>query len=356
MDQFIGDIGVHSFLAKAPGNPLIWRGFLASLTEQLNSDSSALLVTDLAKQENTHFLYSSDISDEYQDKYHKQLNKQDKFNCFISKNPGKVFCNQNSIIDYCNETVTQFPSPEHQCYRFGVSIPCNQQYSLNLLINRKTVFNDWEQSQITQVLDALIFSLEKAVHEECQVKMKSQLIDYLGNQFDEYLIIDRELNILFADPVYISIISQLDCVDISADRFAMKCPKIEMRLLSYIKKNEGLISVHKQCHSCQISLIPITHLKNLYQWECFKDSFVLTFTHDKANNPALERLRKLYQLSQCEATCAMHFMQTPSISEIADNLCRSQDTVRNHMKHIMHKMEVHSQAELMKKLITLLAL
>jgi len=85
MDQVIGDIGFHSFLAKAPGNPLIWRGFLTALTEQLNSDSSALLMTDLAKQENTHFLFSVDISDEYQDKYHKQLNKQQLMPCILCR-------------------------------------------------------------------------------------------------------------------------------------------------------------------------------------------------------------------------------------------------------------------------------
>ncbi len=57
-----------------------------------------------------------------------------------------------------------------------------------------------------------------------------------------------------------------------------------------------------------------------------------------------------------KALCALDFLQTPSISEISESNFRSEATVRNHMKHIMQKMEVHNQAALMKKLITLAAL
>ncbi len=46
----------------------------------------------------------------------------------------------------------------------------------------------------------------------------------------------------------------------------------------------------------------------------------------------------------------MDFILTPSIAEIAENNFRSEDTIRNHIKHIMQKMDVHNQAALMKKL------
>ncbi|NOR80520.1 MAG: hypothetical protein GQ529_06750 [Methyloprofundus sp.] len=49
-------------------------------------------------------------------------------------------------------------------------------------------------------------------------------------------------------------------------------------------------------------------------------------------------------------------MKTPSIHDVATKTYRSQETVRNHIKHTMQKMDVHNQAELMKKLITLAAL
>lgn len=148
---------------------------------------------------------------------------------------------------------------------------------------------------------------------------------------------------------------QMDCVKITENRFGMKNPVIEQRLKSLITQNQSA-SIHNQCQSCQIILLPIASLKNLYPWECYEDGFIVTFTHNKQENPALERLVALYQLSHCEAVCALHFMQTPSITDIASTTYRSQETVRNHLKHVMQKMDVHSQAELMKELMALASL
>ena len=353
MDQNAGDADLGSILANAPGNPLVWNRFLSQLARQLACDSSALIVTDLVAKEKTHFLFTSNIPPAYQEQYQNTLNRLDHFNYFISKTPHQVFCNQTLTGE---ELKNDFIPPSGQNYRFGVSIPCNHNHSLSLLVNRKDAFNDQELQRITLVLQSLIPSLDEAVHAEQRHKINSQMIHFIDGHFDGYIIVDHELNILFSDPVYISLISQLDCVIISGNRFGMKNPAIEQRLLSLIGNNEGAASIHNQCHSCQITLIPISSLKNLYQWECYKDGFILTFTHDKEKNPAIARLTEIYHLSRCEAVCALHFMKNPSIPDIAINTFRSQETVRNHIKHTMQKMDAHSQAELMKKLISLAVL
>lgn len=355
MDQIANGVDLNSILANAPGNPLIWNRFLTELTRQLNCDSSALLVTDLIERENTHFLFSTHIPLDYQEQYENTLNRLDVFNYFISKTPYHVFCNQTLKDAYFEEVKSDFIPPCGQNYRFGVSIPCNHKHSLSLLVNREEAFNDEERQRVTRVLQSIISFLDEAIHAEQRHKINSQLIHTIGNHFDGYIIVDHELNILFSDPVYTSIISQLDCVKISENRFGMKAPAIEQRLLSLIENNEEA-TIHNQCPSCQITLIPISSLKNLYQWECYKDGFILTFTHNKEKNPAIDRLTEIYHLSRCEAVCALHFMKTPSIPVVATNTHRSQETVRNHIKHTMQKMDVHSQAELMKKLITLAAL
>jgi hypothetical protein len=56
MAQLADAIDLNSILANAPGNALIWNRFLSELALQLSCDSSVLLVTDLIKRENTHFL------------------------------------------------------------------------------------------------------------------------------------------------------------------------------------------------------------------------------------------------------------------------------------------------------------
>lgn len=356
MDQYTDSVDLNSLLKNAAGNPLIWNRFLTELITQLKCDSSMLLVTDLFKREKSHFLFSTNIPQTYQTQYENKLNKLDCFNYFISKNPQHVFCNQTLETSYFEEIENSFIAVNDQKHRFGISIPCTHNHSLNLLVNRKKVFNTEEIQLITQVLQNIVQPLKQAIHAEQHHKINTQLLHYIGDHFDGFIIVDRQLNILFSDTLYVSIIGHLDCVKISEGRFSMKNPAIEQQLLSLIESKQTIASIHNQCHSCKITLIPISSLDNLYQWECYKDGFILTFTHDKEKNPTIKRLTEIYHLSKCEAMCAMHFMQTPSIPEIATGTYRSQETVRNHIKHTMQKMDVHNQAELMKKLITLAAL
>ena len=347
---------LNSLLFQAPGNFFIWNRFLAQLTLQLNCDSSALLVTDLIQPENTHFLFNANIPQEYQQQYENKLNTLDAFNHFISKNPQQVFCNQNLKNNHGNKTKGEFINAEEQNYRFGVSIPCNHSHAFNLLLNRKKMFNDVELHRVTRYLKSIIPSLETALYEEQRLKIDSQLFNYTGVHFDGYIIIDRGLNILFLNPDHSSFIGQLDCVNVSGNRLCVNNPAIEQQLLSLIKKDDKAASIHNQCHSCQITLVPMSSLENLYQWECYKDGFILMFTHENKKNAIIDRLGEIFQLSRCEAICALNFMNTPSIQDIAASTYRSEETIRNHIKRTMQKMDVHNQAELMKKLITLAVL
>lgn len=352
MDQVATKIDLNLILANAPGNTLIWNRFLEELAQQLNSESSALLVTDLHNLEDTHFLFSANIPTEYKDQYENGLNKLDHFNHVISKDPKQIHFSQNVQ----QEDSESLPPPSNLAYKIGVSIPCNQNHALSLIINRKHAYNNQEQQQYSLLLQSIIPELEEAMHGEQRDKINSQILHYMGDHFDGYIIIDRHLNILFSDPIYTSIISQLDCVNIAENRLQMNNPQVAQKLAKLIQKNHEAGSVHSESHACRITLIPISSLQNLYKWECFKDGFILTFTHDKDKNPSLNRLTDIYHLSRCEALCALNFMKTPSISDVATNTYRSQETVRNHIKHTMQKMDVHNQAELMKKLITLSAL
>jgi len=194
------------------------------------------------------------------------------------------------------------------------------------------------------------------MHGEQRYKINSQLPHYISDHYDGYIIVDRQLNILFSDSLYTPILDQLECMQISNNKIQIKNTALKQQLFSLLEDNTQVTSLHNQCQSCQITLIAINALENLYQWECYRDGFILAFTHDQAQDPSISRLIKIHQLSRCEAICALHFMKTPSIADVANNTFRSQNTVRNHIKHIMQKMDVHSQAELMKKLITLASL
>lgn len=350
-------LDLYSILTLAPNNSLIWTRFLEELTCQMNCDSSMLLVTDLIKRRKTHFLFSSHISQKYQERYVSELNRWDLFNYFICKNPRQVFCNQSLMNVEDKEEKGYFIPPGGQKYRFGVSIPCNHAHFLNLLVNRKSGFDTKEQQGVTKFLQPLVSIIEKILCLEQRHIINAQLQLSTGNYFNGFIIIDRELNILFYDPLYTAIISQLDCVSVLGGRFDIKIKAVKQHLLSLIDNNETA-SIHNQCQSCQIMLLPISAMtvKDLYPWECYSDDFIITFTHDKEKNPIIDRLTNFFRLSRSEAICALRFMQTPSVSGIATKTCRSTETIRNHLKHTMQKMNVHNQAELMKKLIAFSAL
>ncbi len=356
MDQIAESLELDLILTNVPGKPLLWKRFLTELTRLLNCDSSFLLISDLSERGNTIFFSSAFISEEYQQQYENKLNKLDAFNYFVCKKPLTVFCNHSTDSDEINTGDADFTAPEGQCYRFGVSIHCHQNYSLCLFVNRLQAFDEREKRQAERVIQTLLPSLEEAFFEEQRYKIESQLIYYFDNHFDSYVIIDKDLTVLFTDPVYSYMITQLDCVEINENRFIIKKTAVKQRLLSLIKRGNKVASIHSQCQNCQITLIPIAILKNLYHWECYKNGFIITFTHNKNNNRSLARLTEIYQLSHCEAACALDFMRTPSIQEVATNTFRSQETIRNHIKRTMQKMDVHNQAELMKKLLTLASL
>lgn len=357
MNLITKDKCLTEILENVPGNPLLWTQFLSELALLLNCDSCVLLVTDLVDRGKTRFLYSANISQEYQNEYEHKLNKVDSFNFYISKNALQVFSNLVLMNGRSIQLESDFIPFDEQYFRFGLSIPCSENHSLNLLLNRKQAFNDEGHQRVVNVLQKLIPSLENAMHAEQRYKISSQLIHYIDDYFDGYIIVDRELNVLFSDPLNTSIISQMESVKFKGNRFGFENKIIEQRLLTLIESNETVdTSIYSQNQSCQITLIPISSLQNLYQWECYKDGFILTFTKDKEKNPTIDRLVDIYHLSKCEAVCALHFIKTPSISDIAKRTFRSQETVRNHIKHTMQKMDVHNQAALMKKLLILATL
>ena len=356
MDQFSYGFGLINLLRDAPGNPAIWEKFLTQLTKQLSCDASFLLISNLINRDKTHFLFHFNINAEQLERYERHYKRLDLFNFFVGNNPRQVFCSQDSAFEAFNDVAeekhvisSEFP------YRLGFSIPCNHHF-LSLHISCHRPFSKHELQRNTRVLRAIISPLEEAIHDEQQQKIHSQLIHHSHLPFDGYLIIDQHLNIVLTDPVYNVIFTTLDCLDINKNQLSINDNTLKKALLAQISSPKEQFEAPHVCTNCRIGLLPVKALDNLYSWECFKDNFILTFSSTKYHDSTLARLMEIHVLSKSEALCALHFINTPSIADIADKTSRSQDTVRNHIKRIMHKMDVHNQAALMKKLITLASL
>jgi DNA-binding CsgD family transcriptional regulator len=358
MDNLKNPVQLTDILSKAPGNPNLWELFLAQLTKEVNCASGAMLITDKINSENTQYLYHYNVTPSHKERYEKKFNVIDTFNFYISQHPFTVFCNQTVNASHVNtEVESNFMIPNGCAFRFGLSIPYNNRYSLNLYFYRSTAFTEQELYQFDQLLQFFIQQLQKALLAEQRHNISSQIANQTCGQITDYIIVDRSLKLLFHDPVFSSIIANLDCVCITDDHLEVLPKNNGQCLMSQLDGlSDEIMSVTEQCSSCNINLIPTNILDNLYAWEFQEDAIILAVTNETEENTLLTRLIKLHKLTKCEAICALHFIENPSIPDIANDTNRSQDTVRNHLKRIMQKLDVHSQAALMKKLIAMASL
>lgn len=345
-------------LSKAPGNPVLWERFLAETANIMTCESGVIRVTDLVDRSNSHGLYLHNVPPEHQSLYERKFNKPDRFNYLVAKNPYTVFCSQ-TVANTCLSNVVEqdFMIPYGYQYRYGLSMPYNPRYALCLYINRRRPFADMELPRFKNLLQSAVPELKKALQREQWRNVCSQIISLTGEHSSAYIMIDRTLKILHAEPLFTMRAADLRGVEMADNRLVITDKVFEKRLLAMMSGQRcQTLALPGRCASWLISVIPVGALDNLYAWEFDNDSVILTITNGTEKNATIARLMMLHQLTRCEALCALHFIETPSITDIAGNNRRSVETVRNHMKKIMHKLDVHNQAALMKKLLAVVSL
>ncbi len=345
-------------LKQAPGNPAIWNRFLSELNRQLKTDFACLFISHFSSTKtDTHNLYSDHVTkDLLTTDQPDSIKANSSFNQFLSQNHYRVCFSQPKDFFDSSQSSSLTSAIEPNRFHAGLSIPCHNQFSLCLMLSRNQPFQQKEQLTIKALLNRLSPHLELAIHQEQRLKIKHQLFHLLNRPFDAFIILDQYFKILFLDPIERTILKKMACLEITRQSFDIKNPALKKKLTTLFQNSEDIQSFRAPCYFFQITCIPVQRLNNLYHWECFNEGFILVFFHDKNQNDNLERLKTIYRLSNSEAICALHFIETPSVNVIAENTFRSSETVRNHLKHIMQKMAVHTQAELMKKLISLIIL
>ncbi|MFZ2313503.1 MAG: LuxR C-terminal-related transcriptional regulator [Methylobacter sp.] len=348
---------IEEILSKAPGNPVLWQLFLADLAGAMQCDSGFLSIADLGRDGGVHHLYHYNVEPEGHLCFERNFRNPGSFDASVAKQPYRVFCSNtlNATFRHDNGSTETDVAGEH--YRFGVSLPLNKRYAYCLYLNSSRTFAESELQGCVNQLEALVPPLQHALQKEQWLSLYSQITLLTGKHVAAYIIVDRALKVLFSDPVFNRIIADMDCVEIRGKHLAFLNKNTEQRVLEMMAGiGCDTVTTQNQCDSCAITVIPARTLDNLYAWEFYKKGVALTFTNGHENNPTLVRLMTLHSLTSCEAMCALHFIATPSISHIADSCHRSSATVRNHIKSIMQKLDVHNQGALMKKLLAIAAL
>ncbi|MGR8953045.1 MAG: helix-turn-helix transcriptional regulator [Gammaproteobacteria bacterium] len=348
---------ILEILSKAPGNPVLWHLFLAELAGAMHCDSGFLSIADLGRDGGIHHLYRYNVAPEQELRFEHNLRKSGSFGACVTKKPYRVFCFNPQRPSFYRDACGAEPDWFQEHCRFGVSLPLNRRYAHCMVLNGGRPAAETELHECAHRLKALVPPLQNALQKEQWFSLYHQITLLTGKHVAAYIIVDQTLNVLFSDPVFNRIIADMDCVEIRGKRLAFSNPATEQRVLASMG---GIgcetVTLPNPCASCDITVIPARALDNLYAWEFYKNGVALTFTSRHENSPTLVRLMVLYNLTKGEALCALQFIATPSIPDIAAGTHRSTETVRNHIKSIMQKLDVHNQGALMKKLLAIAAL
>jgi DNA-binding CsgD family transcriptional regulator len=348
---------IMEILSKAPGNPGLWHLFLAELVSTMQCDSGFLSIADLDCNGGIHYLCQYNVETEQLSHFELNYHKAGSFAANVTKTPYHVFHSKMQYGTICDGVEDIESEATEEYYRFGVSIPLNSRYAYCIYLNSRRPAAEPVLQGCVHWLQALIAPLQNALHKEQWFSLYNQITLLTGKHVAAYLIVDRALNVLFSDAIFNHIIEDMECVEIRGKQLAFLNKTTEEWVLAFMD-GEGCETVTRQnqCASYDITVIPARALDNLYAWEFYRQGTVLTFTSGHKNNLTLVRMMALYNLTQGEALIALQFINTPSISEIASASHRSPETVRNHIKSIMRKLDVHNQGALMKKLLAIVAL
>lgn len=350
-------IKIMETLSKAPGNPVLWHLFLAELAGAMQCDSGFLSIADLGRSGGVHHLYHFNVAPEQHSCFVRNFRKAGSFDASVTKHPYQVFCSNRLNVTFGHDDDGTVPDGVGEQCRFGVSLPLNRRYAYCLYLNGNRPATEPELQACVHLLQALVPLLQNALQKEQWFSLYNQITLLTGKHVAAYIIVDRTLNVLFSDPVFNRIIADMECVEIRGKHLGFLNKTIEQRVLALMAEiGCDTVTTQSQCDSCDITVIPAHALDNLYAWEFYRKGVVLTFSSGHENSPTLVRLMALYNLTKGEALCSLQFIATPSIPDIAANSHRSTETVRNHIKSIMQKLDVHNQGALMKKLLAIAAL
>ena len=341
-------------LSKASGNPVLWHLFLVELAGAMRCDSGFLSIAGLGRNGKVHHLYHYNVTPEQHSCFERNLSKVDSFDVSVTKQPYRVFCSNTLNATFPRDNSGTVPGALGEHCRFGVSLPLNRRYAYCMILHGSFPAAEPELQGCVHRLQALVPLLQLALQKEQWFSLYSQITLLTGKHVAAYIIVDRALNVLFSDPVFNRIIADMNCIEIQGKRLVFLNKTTGQRILALVAGiGCDTVTTQNQCDSCAITVIPARALDNLYAWEFYKKGVILAFANGHENSPALIRLMALYNLTKGEALCALQFIATPSIPDIAASSHRSTETVRNHIKSIMQKLDVHNQGALMKKLLAI---
>lgn len=197
------------------------------------------------------------------------------------------------------------------------------------------------------------------------IEILMQVLNQLGQAT---LVVSCDLNVAFLSATAKNILDQSDGLSIANNKLltstAIESAYLKKLLTETVHtcaKNGGrntngidaemYISRPSNKHPLHLRIVPVTPVLK----ETPADGQVIILIRDlEANFTGLiKRLQDNFRLTPRECECAALLADGMPLNEIADQMNISEQTIREHLKHMFLKMQVNKQHELVAKLLRL---
>lgn len=343
---------LRDLIAQLPSSPTLWNTLLREAVWATECTSGVLLITDLRNGGNNHSEHVHNVPLAHKQLYESHFNAIDRFNEMLALQPDRVMCTDRLPVERCNEEVEgDFMSPLGYGHRLGVSIACNQRYSINLYLNRDAAFSEAEQARGGALLGGLVQPLRAALEAERRQAFARALFLESGmlDDFVGFAIVDGARRVLHREQGFALAIEGLAELGLQNGRLCIGDASLEAifcRMLGGGCSETVALADGEQAF--ELLMLPSRLLNGLLPWERPVEGVLLALYGLERRRFVSGRFRSVYGLTPAETELVINFARKPDLNQLSVSMHRSRETLRNHLKRAMHKLDIHSQAELVR--------
>jgi DNA-binding CsgD family transcriptional regulator len=358
---------------RTVGEPDAWHGLLRELVAVTHSRSARLLVMN---REANHVTFSVKLN--IDDNYHRQYVEHYVNTCpwrteLGLMRPGRLYstylhftCPQQNF--YRTEFFNDWA--RHQNIHHGV---CGTVYrdastSVQMLVQRTRGQGYYTEAE-TDFINELVPHIQQSfliAGQLAKTQAQSEAIALAaGSEPLPFLLLDRSLRITYSSPGMEKLIADGPCLEVRNSRLLITDELHNRRLRRLLRECltaadsrtflpcGGTLAVPRpSAPDLQLLVRPVHPDVPVLIGP--PSAYVAVYFYDSEARVEIdhERLRKFYSLSDAEIRVATAMVDTPDSAEVAKRCAISLHTVRSHIKAIFSKTGTHSQADLMKRLLT----
>ena len=375
MSAVIEASDVIEHIYESSYKPEYWPIALEHIAKFTHSNSAALVYQDneLVRAGGSH-IYN--INQEYMEKYN-QYGIDPNFKIMAENKPIGVAAAVDHIINNRDELIKVYGVEfndkiiNNDIYHIGGAILfMDETRTAGIGLQRTKLMSVWTEDEIDK-LNLLIPHLQRAINiqrEFIRLQTREQALRKgLDRLLMGLILFDNELQPIYINPVAKSILHYHPAIEIKNNKI-YACDQhlsesIHSALVSAISAQENINASNRSTSmglkhpSCATTLpvmiSPVQGILHGFETEGSHAHAVMCFSDPDRTHPIeADKLADVYELTPAEAQVAISIANGINPEEIANINEVEISTIRSQLKAIYRKLGIHSQAELVKILLT----